>query len=115
VFAVGQYNPADRDLVHFSDACKDGMEVVVESRMQLFDDGIVLEANRDITERREIEVALGESELRLRWLASIVEASDDAIVSKNLDGIITSWNEGAARLRLLSRRGNRPAHYARDP
>jgi two-component system sensor kinase FixL len=41
--------------------CKDGRTVVVDSRMQLFDDSIVLEANRDTTERRGMEVTLQES------------------------------------------------------
>jgi PAS domain S-box-containing protein len=46
---------------------------------------------RDITKRkRELDASL--------MLASIVETSDDAIISKNLDGIITSWNKGAERI-----------------
>jgi PAS domain S-box-containing protein len=52
----------------------------------------------DITERKRIEAELHEREQRLRFLASIVESSDDAIVSKDLNGIIQSWNKGAERV-----------------
>ena len=52
----------------------------------------------DITERHEADKQIRESEIRYRRIAAIVESSDDAILSKNLDGIIASWNSGAERL-----------------
>jgi PAS domain S-box-containing protein len=45
----------------------------------------------DITERKQVEIA----SLRL---AAIVESSDDAIIGKDLNSIVTSWNRGAEKI-----------------
>ncbi|HEU4931843.1 MAG TPA: PAS domain S-box protein [Pyrinomonadaceae bacterium] len=37
-------------------------------------------------------------ELAQYWLSALIESADDAIIGKTLDGIITSWNEGARRI-----------------
>ena len=81
----------------------DGSERVVDFAMHPVRDQsgaimLLYPTGIDVTDRKRIEVALRESEQRLRVLASIVESSDDAIVSKNLDGIVTSWNAGAERV-----------------
>src|SRR5262245_23256749 len=38
------------------------------------------------------------AEAAMARLAAIVEASDDSITSKPLDGVVTSWNEAATRV-----------------
>ena len=53
---------------------------------------------RDISERRRWEQDETNRLIGARTLASIVESSDDAIISKSLEGIIQSWNVAAERL-----------------
>jgi PAS domain S-box-containing protein len=71
---------------------------------------VTLSAVRDISDRKEVEGALRKAheELNLRanrelWeyrsrLAAIIDSSEDAIIGKNLDGIVTTWNKGAERI-----------------
>ena len=70
----------------------------------------VLSAIRDISDRKRIaeELRRANEELHRRTaeqlgeyrsrLALIIDSSDDAIIGKNLDGTITSWNKGAERI-----------------
>lgn len=60
-----------------------------ESDLLRFD--VLARQTADLLEHRQAEAAA-------RALAAIVESSDDAIIGKDLNGIITSWNGGAERL-----------------
>jgi PAS domain S-box-containing protein len=68
--------------------------VAARGRGLYADNGLVLGMTgvaQDISERKQAE--------RIRsLLAEVVASSDDAIVTKTLDGIITSWNQGAQRM-----------------
>lgn len=66
--------------------------VLVSVNMLSLDDNSILSIIlTDITERKK-------NESRLELLASIVESTDDAIVSKSMDGTINSWNKGSEKL-----------------
>jgi PAS domain S-box-containing protein len=67
-------------------------EVEVVANLYQEDGHAVIQCNiRDITQRKQAELALSR-------LAAIVEFSDDAIIGKDLKGIITSWNNGAEKI-----------------
>ncbi len=73
---------------------RDGRHIAVEfvSNVYQAGDKKVIQCNvRDITDRKRAEIA----SLRL---AAIVEFSDDAIIGKDLNGVISSWNRGAEKI-----------------
>jgi diguanylate cyclase (GGDEF)-like protein/PAS domain S-box-containing protein len=72
----------------------DGGEFPVEisvSPLETEDGTLVSSAIRDVTERKRTERAAAH-------FAAVVEFSHDAIIGKDLDGNVTSWNPGAERL-----------------
>jgi PAS domain S-box-containing protein len=75
---------------------KEGAEIPVSITISPIKDtdGQIIGSSQIVHSIAEENVA----EERQARLAAIVESSDDAIVGKNLNGIITSWNQGAANM-----------------
>ena len=92
IFAVLSHCMTERVARHIETEFRfpDGAQGWFDVNVQPVPDGIVI-FSVDITERKRVEEAR-------QGLAAIVESSDDAIISKTLQGVITSWNPGAERL-----------------
>ena len=107
-YVMGQMDTASDEGLVFTTLHrkKDGSELPVEVSsvsMVVEDELVHVSIIRDITERRRAEEAQA-------LLASIVTHSEDAIYSKTLVGVVTSWNAGAEKMyRVHAGRGHREA------
>jgi PAS domain S-box-containing protein len=78
---------------------KNGETIPVEfiSNVYLVGGGKVVQCNiRDISERQR-------NEIKIKELAMIIDSTDDAVIGKDLNGIIISWNKGAEKIYGYSR------------
>jgi len=83
------------DAIEFKIISKQGqIRWILHRCRPVFDEAVYLGrrvSNRDITDHKA-------NEEKISRLSAIVESSDDAIISKTIDGIVTTWNHGAEKL-----------------
>jgi PAS domain S-box-containing protein len=61
------------------------------------DDQTKTQANGETAVRDWVE-NMRDPEIAPYWLSAVIESADDAIITKSLEGVITSWNAGAQRI-----------------
>jgi PAS domain S-box-containing protein len=94
---------------------RDGATLTVSSRWAVRREGekqiAILESNRDITQRRQTEEALRQTDEKLRAL--VLGVQDYAILMLDTDGLVTTWNDGAERIKGYRAEEIIGQHFAR--